>query len=313
MTPFDWMPNELLYKNPVYLADRISTRLTVNMAKAENKPTRRSVRTNASRSARKVKKADHGFHARPALLYTLALASAIAAGAFSIRAIHDGTPELTGFDRAGVVTTERHTQPVDVPQIPAAVDLMKTQGWIAPASLEIHERERRRSEWPPEIAAIEETVIDTEVVRPEGDGYLPPPPMDTNGGQMSNFAANGDELNGLQPGDGELFAPTDAAVVEGNNTMSVDGNAPASSTDNIGSMIAGINRAGQTSQPQAGTATEPASETNPVTLVQLQISECSRLGFISRVSCQDRVRQTFCKGRWNEINECIRKNEEGDF
>jgi hypothetical protein len=198
---------------------------------------------------------------------------------------------------------------------------MKTQGWISPASIEIGARKRVSAELPPEIAAVPEMLIDTEVVRPNGGGYLPPPPIDSNGAIIAGIPAGREDLAMPQLRDGELTPSGDAVIIQGSEM--IPGGRPQNSgqTDQIGSMIAGINNAGQPAAPgtppQSTQSTPPAQPTRPaanLSLAQVQTAECSRLGFIARIACQDRVRTQFCNGRWNKVAGCNRDdNDEGDF
>lgn len=287
------------------------------------KPTSTSRTTKARAAGARTKKRAKepvATGARPAFLYMLALVFAVAAGIFAIKTIHATTPALTGFEVAQN-QPESTDDPVSNVQVPAAVDLMKTQGWVSPASIEIGKRKRIASELPPEIAAVPEVLIDTEVIRPEGGGYLPPPPIDGSGAIIAGIPAGRSDLAMPQLRDGELTPSGDAVIVQGNELMPGGQLQGQPQTDQIGSMVAGIDRAGRPvqpgTQPQAGQQVQPPQTTRPaanLTLAQVQTAECSRLGFISRIACQDRVRTQFCNGRWNQVAGCKRDdNDEGDF
>ncbi len=246
-----------------------------------------------SRSKKRV--AQKPVQARPALLYCLALASIVAIGAFSIQAIHASAPVADGFEATKTAQTDAANIQDSPNTPPAAAELMRQQGWVAPASLELYERERRKSELPPEIAAVPETVIDTEVLKPQGDGYLPPPPI---------AGANDDTTIVV---DGEQIAPSDDAVaIQGDdeNTGAVPQN-----SDQIQSMLAGINN--QNKEAPEPEQQPEQTKNQRVTLLQAQ-AQCADKGFISRIACNDRVRTEFCAGRWNEVAGCER-DEDADF
>ncbi|MGB7182281.1 MAG: hypothetical protein WBD51_10140 [Burkholderiaceae bacterium] len=289
------------------------------MATAERKTKRQTSRSAGGDKPRtrirQPKKSEPKYKVRPALLYALALACVIAVGSFSIRAIHASAPEVAGFD-LDKKESDQSQEPSGKPQrIPASVDLMKTQGWIAPASVEIYERERRQSALPPEIAAVPETLIDTQVIRPDGGGYLPPPQDMRNSVIAGGMPVNGSEFGLPQLREGEGIPSSDAIIIQGNQNMPRQGLAPETTDDKIGSMIAGIDRAGQPTQPatennrQQAVPPQQSAPPKQFSLEQLQTSECSRLGFFARIACNDRVRQSFCEGKWNQVRDCSRFRE----
>ena len=249
------------------------------------------------KSAKKKTTEKQPIRARPALLYGLVLACVVAIGATSIKAIHASTPMADGFD---VVTTESANGSTgaaganDPVAPPMAADLMRKQGWVAPASLQLYERERRRSVLPPEIAAVPETLIEVEVIKPEGGGYAPPPPI-------AGATLGGDTLQG------QTFPSEDAVPLQ---TDDPTAQAQPQNSDEIQSMLAGINN--QQRQPAPEPKQEPAqTKQQLVTLLQAQ-AQCADKGFIARIACNDRVREKFCTNRWNEIAGCER-DEDADF
>ena len=236
---------------------------------------------------------------RTAFLYGLVLTCVIAVGALSIQAIHASTPVADGFDTnpSSLASNPSGTDIPDGPVAPpVAIELMRQQGWVAPASLEIYERKRRRSELPPEIAAVPETLIESEVIKPEGGGYAPPPPI---AGALGVGTA---DLTG------QAF-PSDQAVPIQSSDPTAQSQPP--SGDQIRSMLAGINN--RQRQPEtAPPPPQPAQQKEQrVTLLQAQ-AQCADKGFISRIACNDRVREEFCANRWNDVAGCERE-EDADF
>lgn len=230
--------------------------------------------------------------ARPALLYGLVLACAVAVGAISIQAIHASTPVIDGFESTALASTNNPTgtSEADGPVAPpVAAELMRKQGWVAPASVEIYERKRNRSELPPEIAAVPETLIESEVIKPEGGGYAPPPPIAGAIGAGGTLA-------------GQTFPSDQAVPIQGGDPTA---QSQPQNGDQIQSMLAGINN--QQRQPEP--AKQPSQRTNQrVTLLQAQ-AQCANKGFIARIACNDRVREEFCSNRWNEIDGCEREED----
>lgn len=290
------------------------------MAKAKRSPQP----SRAQPARKKTSRGRASNQVQPRLLYALLLTAAIAAGILSIQAIHATTPALTGFearqfDEQAGDAGERLTT------LPAAVDLMKTQGWITPATIEVVDRQLPRDDMPPEIAAVSEVLIDTEVIRPSGEGYLPPPPIDANGAILAGPQPGQTDFAMPQLRDDGLTPSGNAVIVQGNEMMPGQGPGSEPGNDQIGSMIAGIDRASrdrqatQPAQPGQATAvpqpTQPPAPKETLTLAQVQEAECGRLGFISRIACQDRVKTRYCKGKTGRVPGCERDSlkDTGDF
>lgn len=290
------------------------------MAQAKRSP--QQSRTQATR--KKKPRGRAATQVQPRLLYALLLTAAIAAGILAIRTIHATTPALTGFE-ARQLNEQDGDGGERLTTLPAAVDLMKTQGWITPATIEVVDRQLPRDELPPEIAAVSEVLIDTEVVRPSGDGYLPPPPIDANGAILAGPQPGQTDFAMPQLRDDGLTPSGDAVIVQGNEMMPGQGPGSTPGNDQIGSMIAGIDRASRDrqaappAQPDQATATprpaQPPAPEQALSLAQVQEAECGRLGFISRIACQDRVKTRYCKGRIGQVPGCNRDSlkDTGDF
>ncbi|MGH1360219.1 MAG: hypothetical protein ACRBC3_15790 [Burkholderiaceae bacterium] len=137
------------------------------------------------------------------------------------------------------------------------------------------------------------------------------PPMRPFGGNEAVLAQpeTTDPLAGL-PIDQPIDQPMDNSLAAAN---------PAPQQPPASSMIEEINRSGQptTPQPQATLPRQPerpaAAPKPPATLAQLQESSCARLGFFSRVSCKDKVRDNYCENRWNKHPDCARLQQVNNF
>lgn len=68
----------------------------------------------------------------------------------------------------------------------------------------------------------------------------------------------------------------------------------------------------QAQSPALSRPQDPAVQPT-LTLSQLQQNSCSRLGFFSRISCQDEIRQDYCKQRWNRHPDCSRQDAADTF
>ncbi len=99
---------------------------------------------------------------------------------------------------------------------------------------------------------------------------------------------------------------------------------PAQPQQPAPSMIEQINQSRQTRPPAPPplppTQTTRRAPENPVladqpsaTLAQLQEAGCARLGFFSRVSCKDKIRQEYCANRWNRHPDCTRLTTVNNF
>ena len=234
---------------------------------------------------------------------------------------------------------------------PVTAALMRTQGWVLPSHVSTVDpalekiRAAEHPDLPSEIAQVPALEMDidpaqelasltaaaTEPAYNEELPLPPPPPPVFGGGRFpATGFGNGPAGTGFAGGAGLALPPLQraAAAPDGNVMAEPQAGTPGAPLgDNQanpqpipgGSMLDEINRSDPNAQPpaptqQARAPAEPDRTAAPApSLARLQEQQCSRLGFFSRISCNDDLRQQFCAKRWNQHPECTRAEPTNNF